>query len=102
MSVAVNFSPGSFRLDQVGKEKLDDVGFRMRADPGLRAQITGYGKPGERIADGTRLGQGMGEARAIAVKNYLVVAKGIDPARIATSGEDSTQSRLAELALSEQ
>jgi outer membrane protein OmpA-like peptidoglycan-associated protein len=84
--VTVIFTSGSFRLDRNGKDKLDEVGVQMIGQPGLRAQSTGYSKPGERIRDGTRLGSSMGEARASSVKSYLVVVKGIDPAGIATSG----------------
>ncbi|MEY2506133.1 MAG: hypothetical protein QOH01_462 [Verrucomicrobiota bacterium] len=101
--VTIIFASGSARLDRDGKDKLDEVGTQMIAERGLRAQITGYSKPGERIENGRRLGTSIGEARATAVKTYLVVLKGIDPARIATLGEDdSTQNRVAEVVLSEQ
>jgi outer membrane protein OmpA-like peptidoglycan-associated protein len=101
ISATINFQAGSARLDANGKDTLDEVAVSMKTNPSCRAQITGYGKPGETIQyfKGTHP---MGEFRADAVKNYLVTRHGIDPARIATSGEDSTQSRSAVLTLSGQ
>ena len=61
----MNFTPGSARLSNIAKAKLDEVALKMKQDPELRAQ---------------------------AVKNYLVTRHGIDPSRITTEGRGSQDS----------
>jgi outer membrane protein OmpA-like peptidoglycan-associated protein len=87
--VTVNFTPGSARLSNIAKAKLDEVALKMKQDPTLRAQVLGYTDAGKSDA----ANQKMSEQRAQAVKNYLVSRHGIDPSRITTEGrgtQDST------------
>ena len=86
--VTVNFPPGSARLSNIAKAKLDEVALRMKQDPEARAQVIGYSD-----ASGSASGnQQMSEQRAQAVKNYLVTRHGIDPSRIRTEGRGSAES----------
>lgn len=77
-----NFTPGSARLSNICKAKLDDVALKMKQDPAATAQVIGYSDPSE------RQGQRLSEQRANGVKNYLVTRHGIDPSRIKTEGKD--------------
>jgi OmpA-OmpF porin, OOP family len=88
--VTVNFTPGSARLSNIAKAKLDEVALKMKQDPTLRAQVLGYTDAGKG-SDASK--QRISEQRAQAVKNYLVSRHGIDPSRITTEGrgtQDST------------
>jgi outer membrane protein OmpA-like peptidoglycan-associated protein len=83
--VTVNFTPGSARLSNIAKAKLDEVALQMKQDPSLRAQVLGYtDKTGSPASQ-----QKISEQRAQAVKNYLVTRHGIDPSRITTEGRGS-------------
>jgi outer membrane protein OmpA-like peptidoglycan-associated protein len=85
--VTVNFTPGSARLSNIAKAKLDEVALRMKQDPDARAEVIGYTD-----ASGSAEGnQRMSEQRAEAVKNYLVTRHGIDPSRITTTGRGSAE-----------
>ncbi|HSF43252.1 MAG TPA: OmpA family protein [Thermoanaerobaculia bacterium] len=86
--VTVNFTPGSARLSNIAKAKLDEVALKMKQDPDLRAQVIGY-TDASGSADAN---QRMSEQRAQAVKNYLVTRHGIDPSRITTEGRGSADS----------
>ena len=93
-----SFNTGSCRLNHAEGtppgELLEDIALKMKECPGCRAQIIGYSTPDERAhfrSDSATARGGIAEARAQAVKNYFVLG-GIDPARITTSGEDSTDS----------
>jgi outer membrane protein OmpA-like peptidoglycan-associated protein len=86
--VTVNFTPGSARLSNIAKAKLDEVALRMRQDPDIRALVVGYTDPSGSASGNQR----MSEQRAEAVKNYLVTRHGIDPARIQTEGRGSSES----------
>jgi len=86
--VTVNFTPGSARLSNIAKAKLDEVALKMKQDPDLRAQVIGYTDPSGSSAANQRIS----EQRAQAVKNYLVTRHGIDPGRITTEGRGSADS----------
>ncbi len=86
--VTVNFTPGSARLSNIAKAKLDEVALRMRQDPDIRALVVGYTD----ASGSSDANQRMSEQRAEAVKNYLVTRHGIDPARIQTEGRGSADS----------
>ncbi len=89
--VTCEFTPGSARLTNICKAKLDEVALRMKQEAGATAQIIGYAEG----ATGTPAGnQRVAEQRAQAVKNYLVTRHGIDPSRITTEGQ-VTDSRSA-------
>ena len=84
MEVTCEFTPGSARLTNICKAKLDEVALRMKQDPDATAQIIGYADS----ATGTQSGnQRSADQRAQAVKNYLVTRHGIDPSRITTEGQ---------------
>ncbi|HEX2643247.1 MAG TPA: OmpA family protein [Thermoanaerobaculia bacterium] len=85
--VTVNFTPGSARLSNIAKAKLDEVALQMKQDPELRAQVIGY-SDASGSADSN---QRMSEQRAQAVKAYLVTRHGIDPNRIVTEGRGSSE-----------
>ena len=84
MEVTCEFTPGSARLSNICKAKLDEVALRMKQEPDSTAQIVGYadGSTGSQSAN-----QRMAEQRAEAVKSYLVTRHGIDPSRITTEGQ---------------
>ncbi|MEP7013656.1 MAG: OmpA family protein [Acidobacteriota bacterium] len=86
--VTVNFTPGSARLSNIAKAKLDEVALKMKQDPELRAQVLGYTDPSGSAAANQRIS----EQRAQAVKDYLVSRHGIDPSRITTEGRGSSDS----------
>lgn len=86
--MTVNFTPGSARLSNIAKAKLDEVALKMKQDPDLRALVLGYTDPSGNSA----ANQKISEQRAQAVKNYLVTRHGIDPARITTEGRGSADS----------
>jgi outer membrane protein OmpA-like peptidoglycan-associated protein len=86
--ITVSFTPGSARLSNIAKAKLDEVALRMKQDPELRALVIGYTDPSG-SADGN---QRTSEQRAEAVKSYLVTRHGIDPNRITTEGRGSQDS----------
>jgi outer membrane protein OmpA-like peptidoglycan-associated protein len=86
--VTVNFTPGSARLSNIAKAKLDEVALKMKQDPTLHAQVQGYTDASGNAAANQR----MSEQRAQAVKNYLVQRHGIDPSRITTEGRGSQDS----------
>ena len=81
-----NFTPGSARLSNICKAKLDEVALKMKQDPSATAQVIGYSASGEKN------GQRISEQRAAGVKNYLVTRHGIDPSRIKTEGHDGQES----------
>ena len=84
MEVTCEFTPGSARLSNICKAKLDEVALRMKQDADSTAQVIGYadGSTGTQPAN-----QRVAEQRAEAVKNYLVTRHGIDPSRITTEGQ---------------
>lgn len=77
-----NFTPGSARLSNICKAKLDDAALKMKQDPAATAQVIGYADSSE------RQGQRISDQRAQNVKSYLVTRHGIDPTRIKTEGRD--------------
>lgn len=86
--MTVNFPPGSARLSNIAKAKLDEVALKMKQDSDLRAQVIGYSDAG----GSSDANQRISEQRAEAVKNYLVTRHGIDPSRITTEGRGSAES----------
>ena len=84
MEVTCEFTPGSARLSNICKAKLDEVALRMKQEPDSTAQVIGYAES----ATGTEsANQKAADSRASAVKNYLVTRHGIDPGRITTEGQ---------------
>lgn len=86
--MTVNFTPGSARLSNIAKAKLDEVALKMKQDPELRALVLGYSDP----SGSADANQRISEQRAEAVRNYLVTRHGIDPSRIRTEGRGSAES----------
>lgn len=74
------FGPGSARLDNIAKAKLDEVALQMKQDPALQAEVLGYSDDQGPESANLRIS----EQRAMAVKDYLVTRHGIDPSRITT------------------
>jgi outer membrane protein OmpA-like peptidoglycan-associated protein len=85
--VTVNFTPASARLSNIAKAKLDQVALQMKQDAALRAQVLGYSDP-----KGSAAEKRISEARAQAVKSYLVTRHGIDPNRITVEGRGTADS----------
>ncbi len=86
--VTVNFTPGSARLSNITKAKLDEVALKMKQDSSVAALVIGYTDPSGPETTNQRISR----QRAEAVKNYLVVRHGIDPSRITTEGRGSAES----------
>jgi outer membrane protein OmpA-like peptidoglycan-associated protein len=81
----INFGPGSARLSNVAKAKLDEVALQLKQDPGATAEVIGYSdNAGSEAAN-----QAISEARAKAAMDYLVTRHGIDPSRITAHGMGS-------------
>jgi hypothetical protein len=83
MEQTCSFVPGSARLDNICKAKLDEVGLRMKQSSTSTAAVTGYAESGK----GKSENQKLADQRAQGVKNYLVTRHGIDPSRITTQGQ---------------
>ena len=86
MTQTCNFVPGSARLDNICKAKLDEVGLRMKQSATSTAVVTGYSD-----GKGKSENQRLADQRAQGVKNYLVTRHGIDPSRITTQGQVTDQ-----------
>jgi OOP family OmpA-OmpF porin len=84
MEVTCEFSPGSARLTNICKAKLDEVALRMKQEADSTAQVIGYADSSTGTQEGN---QRIAEQRAEAVKSYLVTRHGIDPSRITTEGQ---------------
>ncbi|MCH9647520.1 MAG: OmpA family protein [Deltaproteobacteria bacterium] len=80
-----HFDYNSSRVTNIGKAILDEIALKMKQDPAVRAQVTGY-SDGRGSSAGN---QTMSERRAEAVKAYLVSRHGIDASRIDTEGKGS-------------
>lgn len=92
---SVNFAPGGTTLDRTMTRKLDSIA------SSLKGNYSGYDIRIEGHADGAKPTRGkyksneeLSEARAEAVKRYLV-QKGISSGRISTSGLGSTTSKVS-------
>jgi outer membrane protein OmpA-like peptidoglycan-associated protein len=83
MEQTCSFVPGSARLDNICKAKLDEVGLRMKQSSTSTAAVTGYAESGKSKSENQKLA----DQRAQGVKNYLVTRHGIDPSRITTQGQ---------------
>jgi len=93
--VTCDFTPGSARLTNICKAKLDEVALRMKQEASSTAQVVGYSNG----ASGSQSGnQRIADQRAQGVKNYLVTRHGIDPSRITTEGQ-VTDRNTADLTL---
>src|SRR5262249_22607653 len=83
----INFGPNSARLSNIAKAKLDEVALKMKQDPSLTAQVLGYTDSKGSPAANQKLSQ----ARADAVKSYLMKRHGIDGSRITATGMGSAE-----------
>ena len=87
--ISTGFPKNASRLNNVDKACLDDVDQRLKADPRARVVVIGH-------SDSKETSKNVGQARAEAVRDYLVRERGIDTARIevraatATAGADAT------------
>ena len=96
--VTLEFNVGSARLSNVARARLDEVWWQMKQDPDLRARVVGFADASEHDANPQRLS----EERAEAAKNFLVIRHGLDPARITTEGQGSSdRGRVALVYVSE-
>ncbi|HET9939611.1 MAG TPA: outer membrane beta-barrel protein [Candidatus Eisenbacteria bacterium] len=87
--ISTGFPKNASRLNNVDKACLDDVDQRLKADPRARVVVIGH-------SDTKETTKNIAQARAEAVRDYLVRERGIDTARIevraatATAGADVT------------
>lgn len=79
----IHFTPGSARLSNIAKAKLDEVALRMKQDPAATALIVGYTDSTGSAATNQR----MSRQRAEAARQYLVARHGIDASRISVEGK---------------
>jgi OOP family OmpA-OmpF porin len=86
-SDTINFDFGKSRVSNIGKAKLDEIGLSMVQDLSLTAHVVGHAD--NRGSDGANMTRS--EARAEAVKQYLVDRYEIDPSRITTEGVGASQ-----------
>ena len=86
MTQTCTFVPGSARLDNICKAKLDEVGLRMKQSSTSTAAITGTAD-----GKGKSENQKLADQRAQNAKNYLVTRHGIDPSRITVTGQVTDQ-----------
>ncbi len=80
------FDSGSDHVSNIGKALLDEIALKMKQDPSLRAQVTGY--TDNRGSEGSN--RSISSRRAEAVKSYLVQRHGIDASRIQAEGRGSS------------
>jgi outer membrane protein OmpA-like peptidoglycan-associated protein len=73
--ISTGFPKNASRLNNVDKACLDDVDQRLKADPRARVVVIGH-------SDSKETSKNIGQARAEAVRDYLVKERGIDTARI--------------------
>jgi outer membrane protein OmpA-like peptidoglycan-associated protein/opacity protein-like surface antigen len=87
--ISTGFPKNASRLNNVDKACLDDVDQRLKADPRARVVVIGH-------SDSKETSKTVGQARAEAVRDYLVRERGIDTSRIevraatASAGADAT------------
>ena len=73
--ISTGFPKNASRLNNVDKACLDDVDQRLKADPRARVVVIGH-------SDSKETSKNIAQARAEAVRDYLVKERGIDTARI--------------------
>jgi outer membrane protein OmpA-like peptidoglycan-associated protein len=73
--ISTGFPKNASRLNNVDKACLDDVDQRLKADPRARVVVIGH-------SDSKETSKNIGQARAEAVRDYLVKERGIDTTRI--------------------
>ena len=88
-AAAVSCTAGSFprnfsRLSNVDKACLDDVAQRLSADPRAHVVVIGH-------ADAHETSKTVAQARADAVREYLVKERSIDPSRVTTRSAGKTK-----------
>jgi len=83
----VQFGPGSARVSNIAKAKLDEVALKMKQDATLNATVIGFTDSQGSAASNAKLSL----RRAQAVKDYLVKRHGIDPSRIKVEGRGASE-----------
>ncbi len=81
----IHFDPGSARLSNIAKAKLDEVALRLKQESSASAIVIGYTDGQGGVSSNQRLSL----ARAEAAKQYLVSRHGIDGGRISVEGKSS-------------
>ena len=84
----VNFATASDELTAAGKQRLDDVAPALSGNPSVRYEIGGHTDS----VGGAAANQALSEARALAVKRYLV-AQGVDANVLVARGYGESQPR---------
>lgn len=74
---ALYFTADSAELNAIAEARLDETAHRLGDVPLIVVKVEGYGPAAA---------AGLGERRAAAARDYLVVHHGIDPARITVEG----------------
>lgn len=92
---SVNFAPGGTTLDRTMTRKLDSIASSLKGNySGYDIRIEGHADGAKPTKGKYRSNEELSEARAEAVKRYLV-QKGISSGRISTSGLGSTTSKVS-------
>lgn len=77
--IIITFGPGTSRITDAGKARLDEVALQMKENPSLTAVVTGYSEQGPlRLA----------YERANNVRNYILLQHSIDPERVKTEEQE--------------
>lgn len=83
--LAGGFARNASRLNNVDKACLDDMAQRLQADPRAHVIVIGHADPRESSASS------VAEQRANAVKDYVVLERGIDGSRITVRNSAATR-----------
>ncbi len=89
IDLAVEFQVGSSKLTKRARTQLDELGHALSDGPLKEAEIGIYGHTD--ASGGARNNKRLSQKRAEAVKNYLVDAFSLDPARFDTFGYGEEQ-----------
>lgn len=92
---SVNFAPGGTTLDKTNSKKLDSLASALKGTySGLDVVVEGHADGAKPTKGKYKSNEELSEARAEAVKRYLV-QKGISSGRISTRGLGSTTSKVS-------
>ncbi len=91
----INFGPGSVTVDKASAPKLDSIASALKGKySGMEVRVEGHADGAKPTKGKYKSNEELSEARAEAVKRYLV-QKGVSSSRITTVGRGSTTSKVS-------